>query len=324
MDKVAKRNWDELPSKIMVVIAERLSLSDRQVSNNDNNNNKQLRLFDMSARKDIKLKLPNRLQRTVSKGWLVMADCVLLCSSTPESDMFLSNQVSGEHRFRPKTLQGFFEEIAFTLLKILRNAKTHTSHCSFFARDSGVFYLEDGRIERSLPDVSLPLLSKVRWLTPILKKRLQTLGNEILYTNTWHFDLPIYLWQAALEKGKNLEAVADEIKKEDLHEEDLDDGSESVKSLTSQMTDLAVSQNPVVSSSPPSNSVEASDAGAPVQDLDKKIRALKKKIRLAEAQQQKTPQQDMKPEQLEKLAKMEGWREELKLLEDKKAELAAL
>ncbi|XVF45731.1 hypothetical protein PTKIN_Ptkin02bG0230000 [Pterospermum kingtungense] len=130
--------------------------------------------------------------------------------------------------------------------------------------------------------------------------------------------------QAALEKGQNLEEVADEIKKEDVCEEDLDDGSESVKSLTSQMTDLAVSQNPVVSSSPPSNSVEAADAGAPVQDLDKKIRALKKKIRLAEAQQQKTPQQDMKPEQLEKLAKNEGWREELKLLEDKKAELSAL
>lgn len=47
-------------------------------------------------------------------------------------------------------------------------------------------------------------------------------------------------------------------------------------------------------------------------------------IRLTEAQQQKTPQQDMKPEQLEKLAKLEGWRQELKLLEDKKAELAAL
>ncbi|XP_022726454.1 partner of Y14 and mago-like [Durio zibethinus] len=129
--------------------------------------------------------------------------------------------------------------------------------------------------------------------------------------------------QAALEKGKNLEAMADdEIKKEDVPEEDLDDGSESVKSLTSQMTDLAVSQNPVPTS-PPSNSVEASNAGAPVQDLDKKIRAIKKKIRLAETQQQKTPQQEMKPEQLEKLAKVEGWREELKLLEDKNAELAA-
>ncbi|KAA3482207.1 partner of Y14 and mago-like isoform X2 [Gossypium australe] len=130
--------------------------------------------------------------------------------------------------------------------------------------------------------------------------------------------------QAALEKGKNLEAVADdEIKGDGLTEEDLDHGSESIKSLTSQMTDLAVSQNPV-STSPLSNSVDASDAVTPAQDLDKKIRALKKKIRLVEAQQQKTPQQDMKPEQLEKLAKLEGWREELKLLEDKKAEFAAL
>ncbi|XVE67339.1 hypothetical protein DITRI_Ditri08aG0152500 [Diplodiscus trichospermus] len=130
--------------------------------------------------------------------------------------------------------------------------------------------------------------------------------------------------QAALEKGKNSEEVADdEIKKEDLPAEDSGHGSESVKSLTSQMTDLAVSQNPGPTS-PPSNSVEATDTGMPVQDLDKKIRALKKKIRLAEAQQQKTPQQDMKPEQLEKLAKLEGWREELKLLEDKKAEMAAL
>ncbi|KAB2045994.1 hypothetical protein ES319_D01G202000v1 [Gossypium barbadense] len=124
-------------------------------------------------------------------------------------------------------------------------------------------------------------------------------------------------------QGKNLEEVSDdENTREDVPEEDLD-GSKSVKSLTSQMSDLAFSQNPVPTS-PPSNTVDASDAGAPVLDLDKKIRALKKKIRLAEAQQQKTPQQDMKPEQLEKLAKVEGWREELKLLEGKKAELAAL
>ncbi|THG03678.1 hypothetical protein TEA_027953 [Camellia sinensis var. sinensis] len=45
-------------------------------------------------------------------------------------------------------------------------------------------------------------------------------------------------------------------------------------------------------------------------------------IRLAEAQQQKTVEQDMKPEQLEKMAKLEGWRKELKLLEDTKAELS--
>lgn len=47
-------------------------------------------------------------------------------------------------------------------------------------------------------------------------------------------------------------------------------------------------------------------------------------IRLTEAQKQKTVQEEMKPEQLDKLAKLEDWRKELKLLEDKKIELAAL
>lgn len=46
-------------------------------------------------------------------------------------------------------------------------------------------------------------------------------------------------------------------------------------------------------------------------------------IRLAEAQKQKTPQHDMNPEQLDKLTKLEGWRKELKLLEDEKAESSA-
>lgn len=44
-------------------------------------------------------------------------------------------------------------------------------------------------------------------------------------------------------------------------------------------------------------------------------------IRLAEAQMQKTPSQDLKPGQLDKLSKLEGWREELKLLENEKAEV---
>lgn len=46
-------------------------------------------------------------------------------------------------------------------------------------------------------------------------------------------------------------------------------------------------------------------------------------IRLTEAQLQKTTQEDMKPEQLEKWTKLEGWHKELQLLEDKKAEMAA-
>lgn len=39
-------------------------------------------------------------------------------------------------------------------------------------------------------------------------------------------------------------------------------------------------------------------------------------IRLAEAQLQKVSPEDMKPEQLEKVKKLEGWHEELKLLEN--------
>lgn len=42
-------------------------------------------------------------------------------------------------------------------------------------------------------------------------------------------------------------------------------------------------------------------------------------IRLTEALQQKTSQQNMQPEQLDKLSKLEDWRKELKLLEDEKA-----
>lgn len=44
--------------------------------------------------------------------------------------------------------------------------------------------------------------------------------------------------------------------------------------------------------------------------------------RLTEAQLQGN-QQNLKPEQLEKMAKMEGWRQELKLLEDRKANLVS-
>jgi len=90
----------------------------------------------------------------------------------------------------------------------------------------------------------------------------------------------------------------------------------------SQMNELAVSANATVIT-PPSDSTEGSNSGNPVQDIDKKIRALKKKIRLTETQQQKMAQEDMKPEQLDKLIKLEGWRKEVKHLEDKKSEMAA-
>ncbi|XP_044461848.1 partner of Y14 and mago-like [Mangifera indica] len=125
--------------------------------------------------------------------------------------------------------------------------------------------------------------------------------------------------QAALEKGKNLEATIDgETNKEEVElAENISHGLESANSLTSQMNQLCVSTN-AVSVFPPSDPKDAADAVAVSQDVDKRIRALKKKIRLAEAQQQKTGQQEMNPEQLEKLSKLEGWTEELKLLEDRK------
>lgn len=130
--------------------------------------------------------------------------------------------------------------------------------------------------------------------------------------------------QAALEKGKIVEKVVDgEIKTEEVvSAENLSHGSASTDSLTSQMNELSVSANPVVEN-PLSDAKDPGDAGAPGQDIDKRIRAIKKKIRLSEAQQQKAGQQELKPEQLEKLSKLEGWRNELKLLEEKKADLEA-
>ncbi|RZB96635.1 partner of Y14 and mago-like [Glycine soja] len=96
--------------------------------------------------------------------------------------------------------------------------------------------------------------------------------------------------QAALEKEKNVSEVEDSGKQE------------SLEALTSQVNRLAVQDSPQA------------------QDIDKRIRALKKKIRLSEALEQKSAEQDLKPEQLEKLAKLEDWRRELKLLEDEKGE----
>ncbi|KAJ7015621.1 partner of Y14 and mago-like isoform X2 [Populus alba x Populus x berolinensis] len=127
-----------------------------------------------------------------------------------------------------------------------------------------------------------------------------------------------------LERGKNTEAIVrwKNMVKGALLDEDLGHASDSVKSLTSLMNELAVSSNPAVVA-PSSDLADASNMESPVQDIDKRIRALKKKIRLAEAQQQKTPSQDMNPEQLEKLTRLEGWRQELKLLEGKKAEVAS-
>ncbi|XP_043714353.1 partner of Y14 and mago-like isoform X2 [Telopea speciosissima] len=125
--------------------------------------------------------------------------------------------------------------------------------------------------------------------------------------------------QAALEKGKNLESNSTG---EVPSAEDVVPRSEAVESVAHQMNTLAVSEIPSVVA-PSADSTECSSTWGPGPDIDKRIRALKKKIRLTEAQLQKTEQIDMKPGQLEKEAKMERLCEELKLLEDEKAELAA-
>ncbi|TKY71314.1 Partner of Y14 and mago [Spatholobus suberectus] len=126
--------------------------------------------------------------------------------------------------------------------------------------------------------------------------------------------------QAVLEREKNLKptvAVAVAVAGDSAKQETVVvDASESVHSLTSRMNELAVSS--VVTPTP--DSVEASEPTGTGLDIDKRIRALKKKIRLTEVLRQKTAEQDMKPEQLEKLAKLEDWRKELKLLEDKRTE----
>lgn len=115
------------------------------------------------------------------------------------------------------------------------------------------------------------------------------------------------LQQASLDKGKS----------EVSSNEDVDRASESIESIVSQINDVIISGNPPVAT-PPLNSNECSATGDHVPDIDKRIRALKKKIRLTEGQQQKAGN-DLKPEQLEKIAKLDDWRQELKLLEDKKA-----
>lgn len=114
------------------------------------------------------------------------------------------------------------------------------------------------------------------------------------------------------------------------------------------MSSLSLSES-ASSVAPSTVSTQSSNSEDQAQDIDKKIRALKKKvnftcyklyaiiltqnaescatfllsfqIRLTEAQQQKTQEADMTQEQLEKLAKLEGWQNELKLLEDKKSQL---
>nr|XP_043627306.1 partner of Y14 and mago [Erigeron canadensis] len=124
------------------------------------------------------------------------------------------------------------------------------------------------------------------------------------------------------KKEKRMQASSDKGKSEASSNEDVDHASECVESLVSQINDITISGNSSAAN-PPLNSTEGSATGDHVPDIDKRIRALKKKIRLTEAQQQKAGT-DLKPELLDKVAKLDNWRQELKLLEDEKASLEAL
>lgn len=81
--------------------------------------------------------------------------------------------------------------------------------------------------------------------------------------------------QAAADKGKQLETSADE--EETSSAKSLNKGSTAYESLVSNMCELVVSSKPVTAGSH-SADVESSDVGVQGQDIDKKIRALKKKV----------------------------------------------
>lgn len=89
--------------------------------------------------------------------------------------------------------------------------------------------------------------------------------------------------QAALEKGKNLEADgAGGIDEEERQPNEFSSNEqESVKALTTEMNELNVSPNAAgtVSSS---DAQEGTNLSCPSQDIDKRIRALKKKVKLCE------------------------------------------
>ncbi|KAI7728457.1 hypothetical protein M8C21_027042 [Ambrosia artemisiifolia] len=117
------------------------------------------------------------------------------------------------------------------------------------------------------------------------------------------------------KREKRMQASLDKGKSEVSSSDDVDRASEPLESVVSQMNEITISGNSSAAN-PPVNSETADHA----PDIDKRIRALKKKIRLTEGQQLKAGN-DLKPEQLEKLAKLDDWRQELKVLEDKKASL---
>ncbi|CAN6466827.1 unnamed protein product [Victoria cruziana] len=123
--------------------------------------------------------------------------------------------------------------------------------------------------------------------------------------------------QAALassssDKGKNVE------RREAGQSSLIEDASQPqvVDALTNQVDSLSLSSKTVPNASP--HEMENESPGESGPDLEKRIRALKKKIRLTEALKKSASEKDdLKPEQLEKLAKLDGWYKELAELENR-------
>nr|CAD1832956.1 unnamed protein product [Ananas comosus var. bracteatus] len=124
------------------------------------------------------------------------------------------------------------------------------------------------------------------------------------------------------DKGKNLDDQAEVLKAEEVSLSQIKpQQSDASGSIVEQMNRISISEVPVeVGSFTDSAEVPKDRSSGP--DLDKRIRALKKKIRLAEALLQ-GEHQNMMTEQLDKMRKMEGWREELKILEDRKSSVVS-
>ncbi|GAB2293203.1 hypothetical protein Dimus_027411 [Dionaea muscipula] len=132
-------------------------------------------------------------------------------------------------------------------------------------------------------------------------------------------------FQAALEKAKSSDEMVNEGSEvEEQHRDDPIQKSESAELITTQISQMSLSAE--CSDATPGNGMESIGGPNPensMQGIDKKIRNLRKKIRLAEELHRKTRVKDMNPDQLDKVGKLEGWRQELKLLEDKRAEISA-
>ncbi|KAJ1686901.1 hypothetical protein LUZ63_018291 [Rhynchospora breviuscula] len=117
-----------------------------------------------------------------------------------------------------------------------------------------------------------------------------------------------------VDLGTSAEADVGPSNEVDPHRKD------AVDSIAGQIKNMVISGTPSAVD-PTIDSADSSIPESGPSDIDKKIRALKKKIRLAEGQLQ-GDQQNFKPDQLEKVKKIDGWRQELKLLEEKKETLS--